>query len=972
MKRLAALILAANSLFAADFLNGQAARAVIGQPHFTAQLPGPPSAKFPGNMLLGACSGLATANGILVVADASAFRVGADPQNNRVLIYNSIFGPGDPNSTTGATQLPSATAEPVPNSNSTDWWCPVCGGRADVVLGQANFDGSGYATGASGLRTPTAVATDGVRLVIADTDNNRVLIWDSMPRTNGQPADRVLGQPDFDTVTPNTGTANVLIPAANTLRGPQGVWIQGNQLWVADSMNNRVLRWNNWPTSNGQAADLVLGQPDFNTQTQGDLTKGTPPATASNMLNPASVTSDGTRLYVADLGQNRVLIWKTMPGANNAAADVALGQPDMVSSVPNNAFTVNTTSGVQTPVLCTTSNGKDSSNNPTYPHMCEYTVNTPRYALSDGTRLFVADGGNDRVLVYETIPTATAAKADVVLGQADFISDLTTDNTNDTVNSQRIASADSIRTPAGLAWDGANLFVSEAFSRRVLVFTAGPSPTLIAPRNAASMTVSAGALITLGGTPKAGDIVTVTITDAAGTATPYTYTAVASDTLATEATGVASAVNSSHSGAGDPDVVAIAVPASGSIQIMARIAGVAGNSLTLATSVSSGSGTTVTSTTITGGTDASHVAPGTLVAIFGQNLTDGDVLSASTDGVSSLPTRLGTAPKSVEAFANGIRMPLLYVSPSQINAQIPFEITPATSISVYVRTTYADGTVTGANAVALPVALGVPGFFAFSADPVTGQPFQDPRPAIATHYADSAMGAVDLELTATAPKAGDTVSITVGSATYTYTIQSTDTTLDNVRDGLISVMNNTPDPTVVASAGGQWDRVILVGRTPGSSANGVTYTSTNSGSGSVTAATLSSALCCGTAGNRGQLVTAGNPALPGEIITFYGTGLGLTQPTPVGGFVTGAPYPLDPALGPFPNKAANFLNNFVSGSFGGKTAQILNASMMPGTVGLFQIDILLSSALTTNPFTQGTVAQQLNITNIVTIPVTAP
>ena len=76
------------------------------------------------------------------------------------------------------------------------------------------------------------------------------------------------------------------------------------------------------------------------------------------------------------------------------------------------------------------------------------------------------------------------------------------------------------------------------------------------------------------------------------------------------------------------------------------------------------------------------------------------------------------------------------------------------------------------------------------------------------------MGVIDLELTAVAPVANDTVSVTIGSATYTYTIQATDTTLDNVRDALINLINSAPDPTVQAYPGGQWDRLILIGRTP--------------------------------------------------------------------------------------------------------------------------------------------------------------
>ncbi len=49
------------------------------------------------------------------------------------------------------------------------------------------------------------------------------------------------------------------------MRGPQGVWIQGSKLFVADTQNNRVLIWNTIPTQNNQPADVVLGQPDFTT-----------------------------------------------------------------------------------------------------------------------------------------------------------------------------------------------------------------------------------------------------------------------------------------------------------------------------------------------------------------------------------------------------------------------------------------------------------------------------------------------------------------------------------------------------------------------------------------------------------------------------------------------------------------------------------------------------------------------------------
>ncbi len=97
------------------------------------------------------------------------------------------------------------------------------------------------------------------------------------------------------------------------MRGPQGVWIQNGKLYVADTQNNRVLIFNKIPTSNGAAADVVLGQPNMTTFVEPDLTQQTNNATASLLLNPVSVTSDGVHLFVTDLGYNRVLIWNSIP-----------------------------------------------------------------------------------------------------------------------------------------------------------------------------------------------------------------------------------------------------------------------------------------------------------------------------------------------------------------------------------------------------------------------------------------------------------------------------------------------------------------------------------------------------------------------------------------------------------------------------------------------------------------------------------
>ena len=91
-----ALLLLATSIASAQtsYVNGMAARAVIGQQTFTAA-DTPYPASLPdryqpgiGQWLLGGASGVAYANGMLFIADSN--NIGATPSNNRVLIYYDV------------------------------------------------------------------------------------------------------------------------------------------------------------------------------------------------------------------------------------------------------------------------------------------------------------------------------------------------------------------------------------------------------------------------------------------------------------------------------------------------------------------------------------------------------------------------------------------------------------------------------------------------------------------------------------------------------------------------------------------------------------------------------------------------------------------------------------------------------------------------------------------------------------------
>jgi hypothetical protein len=67
--------------------------------------------------------------------------------------------------------------------------------------------------------------------------------------------------------------------------------LTGN-LWAIDWCYNRVLRYSP-PFSNGQAATLVLGQPDFNSQTTDDCAHTfVIPPTASSLNGPSGIAFD--------------------------------------------------------------------------------------------------------------------------------------------------------------------------------------------------------------------------------------------------------------------------------------------------------------------------------------------------------------------------------------------------------------------------------------------------------------------------------------------------------------------------------------------------------------------------------------------------------------------------------------------------------------------------------------------------------
>ena len=133
-----------------------------------------------------------------------------------------------------------------------------------------------------------------------------------------------------------------------------------------------------------QSANVVICQPDF----------------ISNSPNQGGAAGDNTIywpygnafiyngvLYLPDYWNNRVLGFNSVPTTNNASADFVLGQPDFTTTTSGNAADM---------------------------------MYGPQTVKVDNGRMLIDEYRNNRVLIWNTVPTSTQVPADIVVGQTGF------------------------------------------------------------------------------------------------------------------------------------------------------------------------------------------------------------------------------------------------------------------------------------------------------------------------------------------------------------------------------------------------------------------------------------------------------------------------------------------------------------------------------------------------------------------------
>jgi uncharacterized protein (TIGR03437 family) len=509
-----------------------------------------------------------------------------------------------------------------------------------------------------------------------------------------------------------------------SLAGPLGLDFdaQGN-LYIAEAFSNKIRMVS---ASTGNISTFAGTGTAVNcTQTTGPCGGDGGPATSASMFNPTAVAVNRTTgsVYIVDNGNNRIRVvnsagvistyagtalstttlcdggasWSCGDGGPAVNAELA-GPLDIVLDASGNLYIleryVQISTGTAVPgsrirkitasstVISTIAGNGLFDGSGEGSAALSSSLGTPSGLAIDANNgnLYVSDDRNQRIL--RVTSTVQRLVGDGGTGfNGDGAPPLNTE----------------IQRPQGLALDGGgNLLFWDAGNNRIRkasgVGTANPETMLASSGNHQTANVTqplpqtVSVVVLNGSVGVAGVVVQFVVTPVgAATLTPATAT--------TDATGTASTQVTLGNIAGTFTITATAT----------GLPVVTFNESALATvgAVTNGASFAVTA-----------LAPGTIASLFGQGL------SAVTENAFTvpLPTTLpatGGSSVSVIGATTTLQAPLFYVSPTQINFQLPFEVTDAT-VNLVVNTS-------GTNSAPLPLSIASTSPGIFVVDPTSGQ-----------------------------------------------------------------------------------------------------------------------------------------------------------------------------------------------------------------------------------------------------------
>ncbi len=338
---------------------------------------------------------------------------------------------------------------------------------ADLVLGQATFDSDAAAisnlqSDANAFSRPTGLALDDRGGVYVSDGYLRVLYFDAP--ASGVGAKRILGIDPLGTQTqprPPAPNDYTIGRVGNQGGNPQCVFTLGTVVFVCDNVANRIVRYGSpdtWPAvTTDVLSPPILGVYGQNTNLEGGINRGngvSRPGT-NTFSSPTFGTFFNNEMWIADTGNNRIIVFAQSGALNFPVATRVLGQLDYDLNAPNEV------------------DGR------------ELNIASPGYRgsaiavdrNSTPNRLYIADSLNNRVLAFRDVRTvgtdsrtALTKEADLVIGQQDRFHTGINYPSYDAL----IPTDQGLFTPSGVSVDSAgNVWVADTGNARVLRF---PNP----------------------------------------------------------------------------------------------------------------------------------------------------------------------------------------------------------------------------------------------------------------------------------------------------------------------------------------------------------------------------------------------------------------------------------------------------------------------------------------------------------------
>lgn len=314
--------------------------------------------------------------------------------------------------------------------------------------GSTNTTPPTLATAAS-FNYPRGITYDGTNLYIADTLNNQIrmitLLTGAVSTFAGSGA---AGSAD------NTGTAA-------TFDNPYGITTDGTNLYVADTLSNKIRKI---VISTGVVTTLA----GSGATGSADNTVGT----SATFYQPHGITNDGSNLYVADTLNNKIRKIVISTGAvstlagsgtagftdNPTGTSATFNQPWGLTTDGTNIYVADTNNHLIRKIVISTGTvttlagialSPGSTNNPNLGTQAQF--DAPRGITTDGTNLYVADSTNHliRKIVISSGTVSTVAGTGTS-GSADLT-----------------GTSASFYNPSGITTDGVSLYVADTSNSKI-------------------------------------------------------------------------------------------------------------------------------------------------------------------------------------------------------------------------------------------------------------------------------------------------------------------------------------------------------------------------------------------------------------------------------------------------------------------------------------------------------------------------